>query len=220
MKFDNGLIIFIHIPSTSGTYIEANLCKKFNIPNNADEWPKVNENALSGLKKINKNHYLNLTHLTLSEMIKFNYINEQNNQYIFTIIRNPYDRVFSLYNRWFKDYYNSLDLFLDKLIDIDLNNYNHNGIINTDDNFNYLNMVSYIDNITYFLIPQYYYIVNNYDNIYNVDIIKYEDIEILNEKLNLNLKFQKKNNNNLTFEQKQKIYKIYNIDFIKFNFNF
>ena len=78
-------------------------------------------------------------------------------------------------------------------------------------------MTTYLEEIKYFVLPQYYYITNNED--YNVDIVKYTDIEKLNNIFGLNLKFIKgKSDRKLTVEQKNRIYNIYKIDFDEFNF--
>ena len=99
MKFDNDKVIFIHIPRTAGTYIESQLCKKYNCVN---KWPTPNKKNLFGLYKIKDDNYLTLQHLTLREMIKYQFINKnQENQFIFTLIRNPYQRLISLYEYWF-----------------------------------------------------------------------------------------------------------------------
>jgi hypothetical protein len=139
MKFNNGLIVFIHIPRTAGTYIEGLLCEKYNCENN---WPNPNTDNLFGLYKINDNNYLTLQHLTLNEMIKYNFINKNSDkQFIFTIIRNPYDRVISLHKE-FLTTHSTLDIFLDDLEKLDLDNYQHNGIITENNNFNFLNMIN------------------------------------------------------------------------------
>lgn len=216
MKFNKDLIVFIHIPRTSGTYIEGKLCLKYNCKN---KWPNPNIDNLFGLYKINDNNYLTLQHLTLNEMIKYKFINKNiDGQYIFTVIRNPYDRVISLYKNWFNKY-KTLDLFLDELEKLGLDDYQHNGIITKNKFFNYLNMTSKLADIKYFTLPQYYYIINNED--YKVNIIKYDEIETLNKILKLNLKFKPNkeiSKNVLTESQKNKIYNIYKIDFDKFNF--
>jgi len=77
-------------------------------------------------------------------------------------------------------------------------------------------MTSNISEIKYFVLPQYYYINNNED--YKVNIIKYDEMESLNDILKLNVKFNDHSNNNFTDIQKDKIYTIYKIDFDKFNF--
>ena len=149
-------------------------------------------------------------------MIKYEYINKNiENQFIFTIIRNPYDRVLSLYKNWFKKY-KTFDIFLDELEKFNLDKYQHNGIVTNNKNFNYKNMTSNLSEIKYFVLPQYYYINNNEN--YKVNIIKYDEMETLNDILQLNIKFKECSNNNLTEIQKNKIYNIYKIDFDKFSF--
>ena len=213
MKFDKDKVIFIHIPRTAGSYVESQLCKKYNCKL---RWPEPNEINLFGLYKVKDNHYLTLQHLTLNEMIKYKFINKNiENQFIFTIIRNPYDRVLSLYKNWFNKY-KTLDLFLDELEKLNLDKYQHNGIVTNNKNFNYKNMTSNLSEIKYFVLPQYYYIDNNEN--YKVNIVKYDEIETLNETFKLNIKFKKPGNNNLTEIQKNKIYNIYKIDFDKFSF--
>ena len=209
-------IVFIHIPRTAGSYVEENLSKKYNC---IREWPKPNIDNLFGLYKINNNNYLTLQHLTLNEMIKYNFINKNiDRQFIFTIIRDPYDRIISLYKNWFNRY-KTLDIFLDEIEKLNLDDYQHNGIITKNEQFNHINMTQNLSDIKYFVLPQYYYISNNVN--YKVNIIKYKEIETLNTILNLNLKFkekEKENKNILTNSQKNKIYNIYKIDFDKFNF--
>jgi hypothetical protein len=213
MKFNNCSIVYIHIPRTSGSYIEDCLCKKYDYIKN---WPEPNINNLFGLYKVNDNNYLTLQHLTLNEMIKYDFIKKIDGQFIFTIIRNPYDRVISLYKNWFNTY-NTLDLFLEELEKLDLDNYQYKGIITENKDFNYLNMTTNLKDIKYFVLPQYYYISNNEN--YKVNIIKYEEIEKLNDILDLNLKFKKNEEKCiLTENQKNKIYKIYKIDFDNFDF--
>lgn len=213
MKFDKDKIIFIHIPRTAGSYIENKLCYKYDC---RIKWPEPNEKNLFGLYKIKDNNYLTLQHLTLNEMIKYEYINKNiENQFIFTIIRNPYDRVLSLYKNWFKKY-KTFDIFLDELEKFNLDKYQHNGIVTNNKNFNYKNMTSNLSEIKYFVLPQYYYINNNEN--YKVNIIKYDEMETLNDILQLNIKFKECSNNNLTEIQKNKIYNIYKIDFDKFSF--
>ena len=149
-------------------------------------------------------------------MIKYRFINKNiENQFIFTIIRNPYDRVLSLYKKLSKKY-KTLDIFLDELEKLNLDKYQHNGIVTNNKNFNYKNMTRNLSDIKYFLLPQYCYIDNNEN--YKVNIVKYDEMETLNEMLKLNIKFRKSGNKNLTEIQKTKIYNIYKIDFEKFSF--
>lgn len=215
MKFNNDLIVFIHIPRTSGSYIETELCKKYNC---ILDWPKPNLENLFGLHKVNNNNYFTLQHLTLKEMLKYDFINKNiDDQFIFTVIRNPYDRILSIYRYGFSKCFNTFDKFLDAIEKLHLENYEYSGIITENENFDYKNMLSNISDIKYFFLPQYYYIADNSNC--KVNIIKYEEIEKLNEILGINLKFnQKANKYNLSESQKNKIYEIYKIDFENFNF--
>jgi len=78
-------------------------------------------------------------------------------------------------------------------------------------------MTDVIDEIKYFVLPQYYYIIN--DKNLNIDIIKFENLEILNEKIKIECNFiNNEKKNNLTNEQKEKIYNIYKKDFEYFNY--
>ena len=118
MKFKNAnnkQIYFIHAPRTAGTYVEAHLCAKYRVKN---RWPTANLNNLFGLHKLGENHYITLQHLTLNEMIKFNFIDAEDNKYIFTVVRNPYDRIASIHKLLYpkdSDRYITFDDFLSKL---------------------------------------------------------------------------------------------------------
>jgi hypothetical protein len=217
MRFNDGKIIHIHIPRTSGSYIEDELCKKYNIKK---KWPDANISNLFGLLKVNDGNFLTLQHLTLTEMIKYNFIsNNENKLFIFTIIRNPYDRFLSIYNLYFSKKY-TIDSFLSKLIDLNLENYHHCGIITGNENFNANNMLTNIENIKYFLLPQYYYIINDFN--YEVKLIKYEELESLNKLLEIKLKFKENKEKKiiiLTDFQKDKIYNIYKVDFDHFGYS-
>lgn len=211
MKFND--VIFIHIPRTGGTYIESQLCKNYNVNIN---WPQVNDKNLFGLKKINDNHYLTLQHLTLNEMIKYNYF--EDNKYIFTIIRHPYDRIVSLFNNWFSRF-NSIEDFLNRLEKLNINEYKYEGIKTKRNNFNFRNMTDDLNDIKYFVLPQYYYIKNSLeDSNIKVNIVKYNEMETLNKILNLNIKFKNNKSGEINQNIKDKIYKLYKVDFDNFNF--
>jgi hypothetical protein len=208
MKFND--VIFIHIPRTGGTYIESQLCKKYNVN---IEWPQVNEENLFGFKKVNNNNYLTLQHLTINEIIKYNYF--EDNKYVFTIIRHPYDRITSLFNNWFSRF-NSIEDFLNKLEKLNINEYKYEGIQTTKDNFNFRNMTDDLNDIKYFVLPQYYYIKNN--NNIKVNVIKFDEMEKLNDILNLNIKFKNNKHDDIDQSVKNKIYQLYKVDFDNFNF--
>lgn len=189
MIFNNKSIIFIiYIPKTGGNYIENKLCSKYSVKK---KWTNPSLDILFGFYKLNNYNFFVLQHLTFTEMIKYKFIN-YNNQYIFTIIRNPYDRFLSLYNGWF-NYYNSIDLFIDELEKMSINDYEHNGIISNKEKINYKSLSRNLSEIKYFVMPQYYYIENTVnDTNYNIHIFKFKDMEKINKILDLNIKYQEK----------------------------
>ena len=56
-------IVFIHIPRTSGSYIESCLKKKFNFKTK-DPWWETDKEHLFGVLKLSEKQYLTLQHLT------------------------------------------------------------------------------------------------------------------------------------------------------------
>ena len=213
-KFNNKDIFFIHIPRTAGTYIEDSISRKYGI---LKKWPEPNTEILFGLLKMKENHFLTLQHLTLKEMIKFGFLDNKDAE-IFTVIRNPYDRIISLYKNWFNKY-ETLDMFLDKLISMKLDEYTFNGIVTNKKDFNYLNMTDDIDDIRYFVLPQYYYIMQD-GNEYGVDVIKYEEMEKINTKYGTNLKYSNRGGKyDFSDSQRDKIYQIFKKDFEYFEYD-
>lgn len=218
-KENNKNIIFIHIPRTSGSYIEKQLCINFKV-NIA--WPKPNIQNLFGLYKHDECQHFTLQHLTLKEIVDFNFYNyfENNEDFIFTVIRNPYERIISLFNFFFKQFENNLfDKFLNDLIDLKVTNYNYKGIITTNKNFNCKTMNNF-EEIKYFFIPQYYFIHQDKTTL-PVNIFKFEEIEKINQHIpNIHLKFKSSNAkaNQLNQKQKDMIYNLYQIDFDNLGF--
>ena len=66
-----------------------------------------------------------------------------------------------MHKNWFVRFYATLDLFLLKLKELNLDDYQFNGIITKNPNFNHKNMTSNIGDIQYFVLPQYYYVIND-----------------------------------------------------------
>lgn len=165
-------VLFIHIPKTSGTYIEKQL-KNYEIGNNFGY-----VNSMSTYKQ----------HLTFMQYKEL-YGDIFNNSLIFTIIRNPYDRLYSAYKQRYKsssDPYlidmmksdNFEDFVLNKLEKILHNGNTHKG------------------NITH-ILPQSNFIQHcmNY-----VKIIKYENLNSLStilkdNDLNVDIIFNNTNDN-------------------------
>ena len=216
MKFDNDKVVFIHIPRTAGSYIEKVLSDKYKIKR---KWPKPDQQHLFGLLKLELGHYLTLQHLTIKEMFKYNFLKKQEEQYIFTVVRHPYKRTLSLYQNWFRGF-KKLEDFLTKLEEMKLDDYKFEGITTENKNFSAQTMarIHNLDAIKYFVLPQFYYVQND-DNL-DIDIMKFEEMEKLNDKLNLQIKFNTSISKkyNLTEEQKKRIQKIYKVDFDNFGF--
>lgn len=215
MKFQGNQVVFIHIPRTAGTYIERKLCEKFK---GKRAWPRPNLENLFGLLKIDDSNYYTLQHLTLTEMVNNEFIQQEAGQYIFSIVRHPYERAVSLQRNWFRRAYRNLDLFLDKLLEMELDHYGHQGILTQRPDFNAGNMTQRIEDVRYFVIPQHHYVECS-DSDYQVEIIQYHEMEKLNGDLDLQIVFDDQNREpDLTGEQREKIYEIYQQDFERFGF--
>ena len=208
-------IVFIHIPRTAGSYLERSLCQSFHV---TKKWPRPDIQHLFGLHRLGKNHYITLQHLTMSEMDKFHFITPHENQFIFTIIRHPVDRLLSLY-QWCrkKSMTTSLDNFLRQLKSLSLDNYPYNGMMPTRPGFNHRNMTRSLKDITYFVLPQYYYI---HHEKYHVNCFKYENMEQLNNILPLKtpLKFTPRSHQKVASRHIRQITSLYHRDFEYFSF--
>ena len=98
-------VLFVHIPKTGGTSCENFFSSKFNIP--------LNTNSLYGFKydkKLMPDINSSLQHITYNQMVQYSKVLniDFDNIKIFTIVRNPYERVVS-------------DLFFNKMININSN---------------------------------------------------------------------------------------------------
>jgi hypothetical protein len=184
-------LLFIHIPKNGGSTVENFLTKK---NKGIDLWMDKN--------KLNLNH--SEQHCTYKELEEKNFIKDQYS--IFTIIRNPVDRVISEFN-WFnkvrKDKYADFNKFLDDF----LNKENFKKF----DNHN-------LSNLDYLLdkdgnIPE------------KIKIFKFFDKDNLSLFLNdgdIKKKHDNKTNkifNNINEEQKSRILEFYKDDIETFNFD-
>ena len=96
--------IFIHIPKNGGSYIASLLSKNYGFKNYYLKRPDHKEFCLGLDKSVDKHE--NKIHGTLIYYKTSPYINKLmgmdidkwNNYYIFTFIRNPYDRIVSGWN--------------------------------------------------------------------------------------------------------------------------
>lgn len=157
-----------------------------------------------------------ISHMTLKEFTDY-YKNINISEYtIFTIIRNPYDKIFSVYNH-LKNV-NQKNTFTNK---IDVNHLTFNQwilkikkILENNDEY-YHNMLT---SQTSFLkldnkIPEY------------LKIFRYEELGKLEDYFNIKLQHLNKGNSNLTYKKvynevsQEFIYNYYKEDFLYFNYN-
>ena len=114
--------IFIHIPKNGGSYIASLLSKNYGFKNYYLKRPDHKQFCLGLDKSVdkheNKIHGTLIYYKTSSVLNKIMNMNEQkwNNYYIFSFIRNPYDRIVSGWN-----YVNKYNIPFDKFINIKYN---------------------------------------------------------------------------------------------------
>ena len=189
--FDYYKCIFIHIPKAAGISIANALFKTYG----------------AGHKKVVE--YKNIFPLKT-----------YNKYYKFTIVRNPYTRLFSAYNFLKKGGINSFDKAFNEKVLVNYNSFD-------DFVLNYLTpetIYSYIH-----LLPQFEFLVDENDEI-NIDFVgRYENLEndfkTIKKKLNLNIQlphlnnFKSSSNQPISTEVKNKIYYLYRKDFELLNYN-
>jgi hypothetical protein len=193
-------ILFIHIPKTGGRNVEKNLKSKYK----EELYGGLCKNVPSPYNKITPQHQLYTTLYKYKDKLNINFKDLK----IFTIVRNPYDRIMS-------------DLFYLSLI-------NHNST--KDDVYNIIKhdyLYKTRDNHT---LEQYKFITNeNSELIPNIKIFKTENFNEINKELNeyldVDINIEKKNVNKdytkyLNNESIYLINKIYKKDFELFNYNF
>jgi hypothetical protein len=163
-------ILFIHIPKTGGSNIEQNLKKKCE-QTLFSQWK--NDILPSPYDKIALQHQTYMTLYNYKDKLNINFENIK----IFSVVRNPYDRVIS-------------DLFWFKLINLyDSSTRVYNIIKN-----NYL----YRDCLDNHNIPQYKFVTNEKGElIENIKIFKTEKLNECNEEINkyLNVNINLKSEN-------------------------
>jgi hypothetical protein len=189
--FEKQKLIFIHIPRTGGTSIFFNNTYiEFDKKNNEVE-TKLNHLDIKDFRFHSKNSF---THLRFTAYEKYTKTNKYK---IFTIIRNPYDRIFSYYK------YHIYKLKINKEI-LSLNN--------EFEKFNkYLNF--YLKNKQYLVYrTQKYFLLNEHQVIDpKIKIIKYEN-------LNQEIKNLPKLNASINFIFKKNVYNQENIEIVKKHF--
>jgi len=146
-------VLFVHIPKTGGTSCENFFSSKFNIP--------LNTNSLYGFKydkKLMPDINSSLQHITYNQMVQYSKVLniDFDNIKIFTIVRNPYERVVS-------------DLFFKKMINIKSNK---NEVFNKITE--YL-LLTHCDNHNN---PQHIFITDDNKNLHsNIHILKTEKLK-------------------------------------------
>lgn len=206
--------IFIHIPRTGGTYIESLFGMQWQQEND-DENNEGNKNKLFGVYKQNSLLFT-LQHLTALELhIHFK---EYEKYKKFTIVRNPYHRILSLWLQHKPEFenYNFID-FLNLLYEKKVFEYNHYcGRVGDD----------YIDDIKYHFIPQHFY-THDENNEQLVDnIFFYEEDKLQNfidSEFGVKISFQQQKTDDyyekfLDKDVIQMINTIYESDFKFFNY--
>ena len=119
--------IFIHIPKNGGSYIAEILSKYYGFKNyylqRPDHSSFCNEKDYSVDKHENKVHGTLVYYQTSSYINKIMNMNmdKWNNYFIFTFIRNPYDRIVSGWN-----YVNKRNITFKRYMDINLNDNSYN----------------------------------------------------------------------------------------------
>ena len=190
-------VIFIHIPKAAGHSVETELCKKINIYD------------IKTMSKLNKKMYNLNYHATYKTY--FNTIQNIDKYYIFTVVRNPYTRIWSLYNYQisknykinntycnFGEYiksenkyigtYEKFVIFIDFIYDLYKKlcaKYDFSIITNYEKAVNDCDRYGYI----LFIETQSHYLMNNQNKININKIIKYEtlneDWKEIKEKFNI-----------------------------------
>lgn len=197
---DNIKLKFIHITKTSGTYIE-NISIIKNI-----YWGK-NDNSLKH-NNLPINYNPSYWHIPLNMLPKYPY---DRNIKLFTVVRNPYDRIISeCFCKWGGKYCSKLDT------EDDFNNYIFEQVSKAYDPsffhffpqylYTHYNHKCFVDHILYFENIETEF--NDLMNLYNIDI-KYAYKEKICHKFTIN---------NISTKNIDLINNIYHYDFVYFNY--
>lgn len=136
--YDNKYV-FLHIPRTGGSIIVKNLRKKY-----SESYYGTDKMGLS------QQHYL-----------LDNLIYNKNNMFVFTFVRNPFDRILSSYLNWTVNKTHDFDKYIDMVKDVVKNKlYLYKGSINANDISHYIPMTVLIGNNKLDFIGKF----ENYDN--------------------------------------------------------
>ena len=205
-KNDSENVLFIHIPKTGGTSCENYLSFRFNIPLNYKSLFGTHQSVkkFPGIKS-------SLQHITYNQIVQYSKLKllniDFNNIKIFTIVRNPYERIIS-------------DLFFNKIINI------NNSKMEV---FNRLSKFLLSKNCDNHNKPQYIFVTDDNKNLIpNIHILKTENLITGMKNLgytNFNRHDNTNENKNLNYYKylnKRSINKInnfYHLDFILFNYD-
>ena len=194
MPIYNNKYVFLHIPRTGGTIIEKKLREKY-----SQDYYGEDKIGLS------KQHY------TLDKLISNK---DKNNIFVFTFVRNPFDRILSSYLNYTINNTPDFDKYIDMVKNVVENKlYLCEGAINTNDISHYTPMTTMIGNYKLDFIGKF----ENYEN----DIKKLSEIS---EMKNLNeTKINKRNIDYRKFyneRNKKIISELYKDDLKEFNYTF
>jgi hypothetical protein len=195
-------ILFIHIPKTGGSAIEEMFCRYLNIE--FFKWPDYHEKYIWGSK--NNLEYQHLTAKQIFDDLKILDTNEID--FIFTVVRNPYDRFVSEINwKYIIPAKNNKNLAMSNFFnDVECRpQYCHN-----------ISQVKFIDG--YFDKIKIYKYEDTFDQI--IKDLKTlcnitEEIEIKQFYVTVNKCISK---SDISVEEKNKIINIYKNDFLNFNY--
>lgn len=194
MPIYNNKYVFLHIPRTGGSIIENKLCEKY-----SQDYFGIDKMGLS------KQHY------TLDKLISNK---DKNNIFVFTFVRNPFDRILSSYLNWTINHTPDFDKYIDMVKMVVENKlYLYKGAFNKNDISHYIPMTTMIGNHKLDFIGKF----ENYEN----DIKKLSEIS---DMTNLNeIIIKKRNIDYRTFyneRNKKIISELYKDDLKEFNYTF